>query len=94
MFRPRRPRRGGWRVRTGVFAFGAFIVLQGSILLKRGVFVYRNGYLAEMYSPALEAMGCVLMILALIPDSLVERLISKDKKQNDMDRLRNRATLQ
>ena len=81
MFHLRRPHRAGWRARSGVFAFGAFIVVQGSVLLKRGVFVYRNGYLAEMYSPALEVMGCVLMILAVIPDSLVERLIRRPRNK-------------
>jgi len=59
----------------GIFAFGLLIVYCGIALINRGIFAYRNYHRAEMYSPALIVTGAVFMVLALIPDSLVERCV-------------------
>jgi len=50
----------------------------GVVLLKRGIFVWRNGCRVEGYSPALAATVFVVMLVALIPDSLV-RGVSSEK---------------
>ena len=61
--------------RVDIFAFGMFIACEGMALFHHGVLVYQNYYRAEMYSPTLTVTGVVFMILALIPDSLVERVV-------------------
>jgi len=63
----------------GVIASGMLIVYYGTSLLNRGSFVFKNPYRAEMYSPALVVTGGVLMLLALVPDSLVEKWIKSGK---------------
>ena len=72
--------------RVGIFGFGTLIAYEGMALLKRGIFAYRNHYHAEVYSPALTVMGVLLMILALIPDSLVERLVRRGRHKDKMPR--------
>ena len=79
MFRRRVTKPNKIRARLGVFAFGMLIVCYGTALLHRGIFVYRNYYRAEMYSPALIVTGVLFMMLALIPKSLVERIVRRDR---------------
>jgi hypothetical protein len=81
MFHPRRVVPGRLRTRMGMFASGMLIVYCGTSLLNRGIGVFRNSYRAEMYLPALVVTGGVLMLLALIPNSLVERWIKPEKKR-------------
>ena len=79
MFRRRVPKPKTLWPRTGLFVFGVLITYYGIALLDRGVFVSRNLYRAEMYSPAVSITGVAFMVLALIPDSLVELLIKRLK---------------
>ena len=72
---------GRLRTRLGVFAFGLLIVYYGTSLLSRGIFVFRNYYRAEMYSPAVVITGGVFMLLAVIPDALVKRWIKPGKRK-------------
>ena len=76
MFR-RRSAKGGWRTRVGVFAYGVLALYMGAALLKRGIFVWHNGYGMEVYSPALAATGFVLMLVALVPDFLVRWFVKR-----------------
>jgi hypothetical protein len=70
----RRPaERNSFWARLGVFACGVFTIAYGLGLQRRGILVYHNGYRAEMYSPAVAASGALFMVLALIPDALLER---------------------
>lgn len=77
MFRRRVTKPNTIRTRLGIFAFGMLIVCYGTALLHRGIFVYRNYHRAEMYSPALIVAGMLFMMLAPIPDSLMERLVRR-----------------
>jgi hypothetical protein len=77
VFRRRAKKANQIRTRMGVFAFGIVIAYCGVALLHHGFFVYRNCYPAAMYSPALAVTGAVFMVLALIPDSLVERVVGR-----------------
>jgi hypothetical protein len=64
----------------GIFACGLLIACYGIALLHRGVFVYQNYYRAEMYSPALIVTGALFIVLALIPDSLVDGLVRRGRR--------------
>ena len=87
MFRHRRALPGGLRTRLGVFAGGLLIACYGTSLFSRGIFVFRNYYRAEVYSPAVVVTGGVLMMLALVPDSSVEKWI-KWGRENSSRRFR------
>jgi hypothetical protein len=79
MFRKRTSGRGTIWMRLGLFASGVLIVYCGLALLKQGVFAYHNYYRAVVYSPELVVLGGVFMLLALVPNSLVARLIQRGK---------------
>jgi len=64
----------------GVFAFGMLAAYFGWALLRGGVFAYHNHHRMEVYSPELVVMGVVLMMLALLPDSLVAAMLKRGKR--------------
>jgi hypothetical protein len=82
MFRYRRALPGGFRTRLGVFAGGLLIACYGASLFSRGSFVFHNYLRAEVYSPAVVVTGGVLMMVALVPDSLVEKLMKRGRGNN------------
>ena len=77
-----RPLQAGHPIRTrvGVFAFGMLAAYSGWALLRGGVFAYHNHHRMEVYSPELVVMGVVLMMLALVPDSLVAAMLKRSKR--------------
>jgi hypothetical protein len=75
VFRKRPAKRKPFWTRLGIFVSGTFTIFYGLGLLRRGIFVYYNGYHTEIYSPAVAITGALFMVLALIPDSLVERVV-------------------
>ena len=68
------------QTRVGVFAFGMLAAYSGWALLRGGVFAYHNHHRMEVYSPELLVMGVVLMMLALVPDSLVAAMLKRSKR--------------
>lgn len=80
MFRRRRPKPAKSWTRVGIFVFGVLTAYTGIALLQRGVFMYHNHYRAEVYSPGVIVMGLIFMVVALIPDSLVEFLIRRARR--------------
>jgi hypothetical protein len=52
----------------------------GWALLRGGVFAYHNHHRMEVYSPELVVMGVVLMMLALVPDSLGAAMLKRSKR--------------
>jgi hypothetical protein len=80
MFRQRQATHRRLRTRVGAFAFGLLMVCYGTSLLNRGIFVFRNQYRMEVYSPAVTVTGGVFMLLALIPDRLVKGWIKSGEK--------------
>jgi hypothetical protein len=65
---------------VGVFAFGVLAACSGWALLRGGVFAYHNHHRMEVYSPELVVMGVVLMMLALVLDSLVAAMLKRSKR--------------
>ncbi len=80
MFRQRRATHGHLWTRVGTFAFGLLMVYYGTSLFSRGIFVFRNQYRMEVYSPAVAVTGGVFMLLALIPEGLVKWWIKPGEK--------------
>ena len=63
-----------------MFGFGLVAVLYGLGLLEQGIFVYHNGHRAEMYAPAVVVTGVLFGVLALLPNSFVERLVRRNTR--------------
>ena len=80
MFRRSAPKPKTIWTRLGMFAFGVMAVWCGLALLKRDVFAYHNYFRAAVYSPGMVVLGGVLMLLAIVPDSIVEALVRRGKQ--------------
>jgi hypothetical protein len=63
--------------RVGVFAGGMYFAVYGLSLLDNGVFEFHNYLRAVVHSPGIVMSGILLMILAVIPDSLAEWTVAR-----------------
>ncbi len=63
----------------GIFALGIVVAYSGWALLPSGLFAYHNHYRAVVYSPELIVFGGVIMLVAIVPDSLVGAMLKRSK---------------
>ena len=68
--------------RVGVFAGGLYFAVQGWSLFDKGVFEFHNYPRALAYSPGIVMSGMLLLVLAVIPNSVVEWIVARrDRKR-------------
>jgi hypothetical protein len=58
-----------------------YFVVFGISLFSRGVVAYENCLRAVVYSPVIVMSGALLMLLAVVPDSLVARLNRRGRQR-------------